>query len=101
MYVCVSVSALSMVPQLRPSIVTVNLGISSQTIKWKTVAKLIIGVRVIVGLYSSQYAENNSQYAENGSQYVENSSQYVENSSQYAENSSQYAEIGFKTRQIA
>ena len=37
MYVCVSVSALSMVPQLRPSIVTVNLGISSQTIKWKTV----------------------------------------------------------------
>ena len=87
----------------------------------KTVAKLTIRVRVIVGLFSSQYAENSSQYAENSSQYAENSSQYADdssnmqkiahnmqkiahnmqkiahnmhkNSSQYAENSSQYLNI--------
>ena len=46
---------------------------------------------VIVGIYSSLYADNNSQYADNNSQYAENSSQYAENSSQYAEISSQYA----------
>jgi len=36
------------------------------------VAELIIwvSVKVSVGLYSSQYAENNSQYAENNSQYA-------------------------------
>ena len=42
-----------------------------------TVAKLMLGV--IVGIYSSLYADNNSQYADNNSQYAENSSQYAEN----------------------
>ena len=41
-------------------------------------------VRVIVGLYSSQYAENSSKCAKNSSQYEENSSQYAKYSSQCA-----------------
>jgi len=45
---------------------------------------LLIWVRVIVGLLSSTYEEeNSSQYAENSSQYAENSSHYAENSQYY------------------
>ena len=50
------------------------------------VVKLIVEIvtRVIVGLYSIQYAENSSQYAENNSQYEENRTQYAKYSSQCA-----------------
>ena len=59
----------------------------------KSVAKLIIGVRVSVGvgLHSSHYAVHSSHYAVHSSHYAVNSSLYAVHSSLYAVHSSHYA----------